>query len=85
MKGSPGAVRIQRVRNWHTEGEEGMGEVAEDRCKYVPTDTESFQSWAIPSGGGVVRHMMATREGNLVLACSGVNRVALVTVVRKER
>jgi hypothetical protein len=39
-----------------------------------------FQTWIIPSGGGVIRHMMATRAGNLVLACSGVNRVALVEV-----
>ncbi|PYR33124.1 MAG: cytochrome C, partial [Acidobacteria bacterium] len=42
--------------------------------------TEKFQSWVIPSGGGVVRNMMANRAGNLVLACSGVNRVALVEV-----
>lgn len=42
--------------------------------------TEQFQTWAIPSGGGVVRNMMATLDGNLVLACSGVNRVALVEV-----
>jgi virginiamycin B lyase len=41
---------------------------------------EKFQTWIIPSGGGVVRHMMATPEGNLVLACSGVNRVALVEI-----
>lgn len=41
---------------------------------------EKFQSWLIPSGGGVVRHMMATPEGNLLLACGGVNRVALVEV-----
>ena len=41
---------------------------------------EAFQTWVIPSGGGVVRNMMATRNGNLVLACSGVNRVALVEV-----
>ena len=44
------------------------------------TETESFQSWIIPSGGGVIRHMMATADGNLVLACSGVNRLALVEV-----
>ena len=44
------------------------------------TETESFQTWVIPSGGGVVRNMMATANGNLVLACSGVNRVALVEV-----
>jgi len=42
--------------------------------------TEKFQTWVIPSGGGVVRNMMATRSGDLVLACSGVNRVALVEV-----
>jgi len=44
------------------------------------TETEDFQSWAIPSGGGVIRNMMATADGDLVLACSAVNRVALVEV-----
>jgi len=44
------------------------------------TESEDFQTWVIPSGGGVVRNMMATPEGNLVLACSAVNRVALVEV-----
>ncbi len=44
------------------------------------TETERFQTWAIPSGGGVVRNMMATADGNLVLACSAVNRVALVDI-----
>ena len=42
--------------------------------------TEKFQSWVIPSGGIVVRNMMANKEGNLVLACSGANRVALVEI-----
>ena len=42
--------------------------------------TEKFQTWPIPSGGGVVRNMDVTREGNLVLACSGVNGVALVEI-----
>ena len=41
---------------------------------------EKFQTWVIPSGGGVVRNMMATADGNLVLANSGVNRVALVEI-----
>jgi virginiamycin B lyase len=44
--------------------------------------TEKFQTWTIPSGGGVIRHMMATAQGNLVLACSGVNKIALVEVQR---
>jgi virginiamycin B lyase len=42
--------------------------------------TEKFQTWIIPSGGGVVRNMMPDARGNLVLACSGVNRVALVEI-----
>ena len=42
--------------------------------------TEKFQTWAIPSGGGVVRNMMPTRDGNLALACSAVNRIALVEI-----
>lgn len=42
--------------------------------------TKKFQTWPIPSGGGVVRNMMPTPDGNLVLACSGVNRIALVQI-----
>ena len=42
--------------------------------------TEKFQSWIIPSGGGVVRNVSATKDGNLTMAESGVNRVALVTL-----
>ena len=42
--------------------------------------TAQFQSWPIPAGGGVVRNMMPTRAGGLVLAESGVNRVALVEI-----
>ena len=44
--------------------------------------TEKFQTWPIPSGGGVVRNMMSTYDGNLALACSGVNKVALVKIER---
>jgi len=42
--------------------------------------TQTFQTWVIPSGGGVVRNMSNTRDGNLALACSGVNKVALVVI-----
>lgn len=43
-------------------------------------ETEKFQTWIIPGGGGVVRNMMATRDGNLVIAESGVNKVGLVEI-----
>ena len=41
--------------------------------------TKSFAETTIPSGGGVVRNMVATKDGKLYLACSGVNKVAVVT------
>lgn len=44
--------------------------------------TLSFQSWPIPSGGGVVRNMVPTANGNLAIACSAVNKIGLVTIKR---
>jgi virginiamycin B lyase len=41
--------------------------------------TKRFSSAPIPSGGGTVRNMVATPDGRLYLACSGVNRVAIAT------
>jgi virginiamycin B lyase len=43
--------------------------------------TEKFQTWTIPSGGHVVRNMMRTTDGkNIVIAESGINKVALVEI-----
>jgi len=42
--------------------------------------SEKFQSWVIPAGGGVVRNMMTTRDGNIVIAESALNIVGLVVV-----
>lgn len=43
--------------------------------------TGRFQSFAIPSGGGVVRNMTPIPDGRgLALACSGVNKVALAAI-----
>lgn len=47
--------------------------------------TEKFQTWIIPSGGGVVRNMVTTPDGNLWLACSGVNGIAFVEVKNGAR
>lgn len=47
--------------------------------------TEKFQTWTIPSGGGVVRNMMHFADGKLVLTESGVNVVALVTVKNGDK
>jgi len=40
--------------------------------------TEEFARATIPSGGGTVRNMAATSDGRIYLACSGVNKVAVV-------
>jgi virginiamycin B lyase len=42
--------------------------------------SEKFSTKAIPSGGGVVRNMVATPDQQLYLACSGVNKVAVVSL-----
>lgn len=42
--------------------------------------TEQFQSWAIPSGVGIVRNMWVTRDGNILIHQSSTNRVGLVTI-----
>jgi virginiamycin B lyase len=42
--------------------------------------TETFQKWDIPSGGGVVRHMVTAPNGDLLLAYSGVNKVGRVRI-----
>ena len=44
--------------------------------------TETFQSWAIPSGYGIIRHMSATPDGNLVIHQSSSNRIGLVTIAK---
>ena len=45
--------------------------------RFDPT-THAFAREPIPSGGGVVRNMVATPAGHLYLACSDVNKVAVV-------
>ncbi|MBF8304847.1 MAG: streptogramin lyase, partial [Acidobacteria bacterium] len=44
------------------------------------TKTEKFQSWVIPSGGGVVRHMMVGPDGIMWLAASGVAGLTRVEI-----
>ena len=46
--------------------------------------SEKFSTTAIPSGGGVVRNMVATPDRRLYLACSGVNKVAVVSLTSQN-
>ena len=45
--------------------------------RFDPRSRE-FARAAIPSGGGVVRNMAASRDGRVFIACSGVNKVGVV-------
>jgi virginiamycin B lyase len=43
--------------------------------------TEKFQTWEMPLGGGIVRHMMKTRDGNIAMALSGISKVGIVEIL----
>ena len=45
--------------------------------------TEQFQSWPIPSGAvyaGIIRHMRATRDGNILIHQSSTNHIMRVNL-----
>ncbi len=46
-------------------------------------DSETFQSWAIPSGVGIVRHVWVTRDGDLLIHQSSSNRVGRVRILER--
>jgi virginiamycin B lyase len=42
--------------------------------------TEKFQSWALPSGVGIIRHMRKTPDGNIAIHQSSTNRIGLAII-----
>jgi virginiamycin B lyase len=46
--------------------------------------TERFQSWAIPSGVGIIRHMRRTPSGDLVIHQSSTNTIGIVRIGHDE-
>ena len=61
-------------------GQQSIYTVQGNTTSVFDPKTEKFQSWAIPAGGGVVRNMMTTRDGNIVIAESALNIVGLVQI-----
>ena len=45
--------------------------------------TEKFQSWAIPSGVGIIRHMRKTPDGNLAIHQTSTNRIGLAIIGKR--
>jgi virginiamycin B lyase len=46
--------------------------------------TKNFATWPVPSGGGVIRHMVATPQGDVYIACSGEYKVGVVRVSHRD-
>jgi virginiamycin B lyase len=74
---SPYALVVVDDIVWYNES----GQRPDALVRFDPK-TEKFQSWAIPSGVGIIRHMRATPDGNIVIHQSSSNRVGLVTIAK---
>jgi virginiamycin B lyase len=62
---------------WYSES----GTTPNTVVRFDPT-TETFQSWAIPGGGNIVRNTSVTPAGDFVLANSLVDAVTLVKIAK---
>ena len=75
---SPYALAVVNDIVWYNES----GRRPDALVRFDPK-TEKFQSWAIPSGVGIIRHMRATPDGNLVIHQSSSNRVGLAIIGKR--
>jgi len=71
----PYALAVINDKIWYNES--GM---RPDALVRFDPDTETFQSWAIPSGVGIIRHVWVTRANELLIHQSSSNRIGRVTI-----
>lgn len=71
----PYSLAVINDKIWYNES--GM---RPDALVRFDPETESFQSWAIPSGVGIIRHTWVTRDGDLLIHQSSSNRVGRVRI-----
>ncbi len=71
----PYALAVIDDKIWYNES--GM---RPDALVRFDPETETFQSWAIPSGVGIIRNMWVTRAGNLLIHQTSSNRVGVVNI-----
>ena len=71
----PYSLAVINDKIWYNES--GM---RPDALVRFDPETETFQSWAIPSGVGIIRHVWVTRDGALLIHQSSTNRVGRVTI-----
>jgi virginiamycin B lyase len=80
-KSYPYAILVVDGAVWYNESNQRP-----DALVRFDPKTETFQSWAIPSGGvhaGIIRHMLPTRDGNLLIHQGATNRIIQVNVQRR--
>ena len=71
----PYSMAVINDKIWYNES--GM---RPDALVRFDPETETFQSWAIPSGVGIIRHTWVTRDGDLLIHQSSSNRVGRVRI-----
>jgi virginiamycin B lyase len=74
-KSHPYAIAVVDGIVWYNES----GQRPDTLVRFDPA-TEQFQSWAIPSGVGIIRNMNGTPDGDLVIHQSSTNTVGLVRI-----
>lgn len=71
----PYAIAVVDDVIWYNES----GQRPDALVRFSP-ETERFQSWAIPSGVGIVRNMWVTKDNNLLIHQTSSNRIGLVVI-----
>lgn len=72
----PYAIAVIDDVVWYNES----GQRPDALVRFDP-DTEVFQSWAIPSGIGIIRHVWVTQDKDLLIHQSSSNRIGRVKVL----
>jgi len=75
-KSHPYAIAVIDDVVWYNES----GQRPDALVRFDP-ETETFQSWAIPSGIGIIRHVWVTRDKDLLIHQSSSNRIGRVKVI----
>jgi|TARA_B110000495_G_C22959616_1_gene562465 virginiamycin B lyase len=74
-KSHPYALAVINDKIWYNES--GM---RPDALVQFDPSKETFQSWAIPSGVGIIRNMWVTKDGDLLIHQTSSNRIGLVEI-----
>ena len=74
-KSHPYAIEVIDDVIWYNES----GQRPDALVRFDPK-TERFQSWAVPSGVGIIRHMRKTPDGNLAIHQTSTNKIGLAII-----